>query len=174
MDHKLLTERTYRLIKDQEQKFLPPTEMRRMKTTSIHNEWKALAEQTAVGREWRGGRRERGGAQDATSEGESGGGPGGAAPPPAPSVSSPAFAMARAGAGAAASRMALPGASLSSLMDASQSSAAAPGARTGGSATAALPVLPVAHSISVPNKMVISSMSNVLKFCNDASDCGAY
>ncbi len=42
------------------------------------------------------------------------------------------------------------------------------------SATAALPVLPVAPSMSVPNKMVISSMNNVLKFCNDASDCCAY
>jgi hypothetical protein len=47
-------------------------------------------------------------------------------------------------------------------------------ARTGGSAAAAPPVLPIAHSMSVPNKMVISSMSNPLKFCNDASDCGAY
>jgi hypothetical protein len=96
------------------------------------------------------------------------------APPPASLVSSPALGLAGAGAGAAAARMALPGESLSSLMDASSSLAAAPAARTGGSATAAPPELPVAHSMSDPNKMAISSMSSVMKFCNDASDCGAY
>ncbi len=75
-----------------------------------------------------------------------------------------ALAMVGAGAVAAALRMALPGALLSSLMDASPSSAAAPGARIGMSLNP--------HFLSPKNGLVIYPLTSLPAFLSSVDGPG--